>query len=74
MLPEKLGFSIISLKNYIGANTLMTRQETSNLLGISISFVLKKIHQSKPVGRTIIRELLDWYSMSSLFIRSLHSI
>ena len=73
MLPEKLGFSIISLKNYIGANTLMTWQETSNLPRISISF-LKKIEQSKPVGRTIIRELLDWYSMSSLFIRSLHSI
>lgn len=56
MLPEKLGFSIISLKNYIGANTLMTWQETFNLPRISISFILKKIHQSKPVGRTIIRE------------------
>ena len=53
MLPEKLGFSIISLKNYIGANTLMTWQETSNLPRISISFILKKIHQSKPIGRTI---------------------
>ena len=74
MLPEKLGFSIISLENYIGASTLMTWQETSNLPGISISFLLKKIHQSKPVGRTIIRELLDWLVLNEFFVHKLTSL